>query len=52
MPFGVVSGVRRGMGVLDGVHVLQGEGMVWGDDMALPKLSSDFLFFFQMKTTL
>jgi len=26
MPFGMVSGVGRGMGVLDGVHVPQGEG--------------------------
>jgi len=30
MPFGVVSGVGRGMGVLDGVHVPQGEEDVSG----------------------
>ena len=28
MPFGVVSGVGRGMGVLDGIDVLQGGGRV------------------------
>ena len=26
MPFGVMSGVGRGMGVLDGVHMPQGKG--------------------------
>ena len=30
MLFGVVSGVGRGMGVLDGVHVPQGEEGVLG----------------------
>jgi len=29
MPFGVVSGVGSGIGVLDGVHVPQGEGEVF-----------------------
>jgi len=30
MPFGVVNRVIRWIGVLDGVHVPQGEGEVWG----------------------
>jgi len=34
MPFGIVSGVGRGMGVLDGVVIIRGEGAVfewiWG----------------------
>ena len=30
MLFGVASGVGRGMGVLDGVHLPQGEGRFWG----------------------
>jgi len=30
MPFGVVSGVGRGMGVLDGVEIVEGEGAVFG----------------------
>ena len=30
MPFGMVIGVGQGMGVLDGVHVPQGEGEVLG----------------------
>jgi len=30
--FGVVSGVGRGIGILDGVHMPQGEGEVWGFD--------------------
>jgi len=30
LSFGVVNGVGRGLGVLDGVHVPQGEGEVWG----------------------
>jgi len=28
MPFGVVSGVGRAMGVLDGVEIVEGEGEV------------------------
>jgi len=51
MPFGVVSGVSRGMGVLDG------EGVVWGEfgvshcdqwglcDAALPKLLWQWRFY-------
>ena len=30
MPFRVVSGVGRGMGVLDGVEIVEGEGQFWG----------------------
>ena len=32
MPFGMVSGVGRGMGVLDGmgVVIVEGEGQLWG----------------------
>ena len=30
MPFGVVSEVGRGMGVLDGVVIVEGEGTVLG----------------------
>jgi len=30
MPFKVVSGVGRGMGVLDGVVIVEGEGQFWG----------------------
>jgi len=29
MPFGVARGVGRGMGVLDGVVIVEGEGAVW-----------------------
>jgi len=28
--FGIESGVGQGMGVLDGVHVRQGNGQFWG----------------------
>ena len=31
MPFGMVSGVGRGMGVLDGVVIVEGEGQYWGE---------------------
>jgi len=30
MPFGVVSGVGQGMGVLDGVVIVEGKGQFWG----------------------
>ena len=30
MPFGMVSGVGRGMSVLDGVVIVEGEGQFWG----------------------
>jgi len=29
MPFGVVSGVSRGMGVLDGVVIIEGKEQFW-----------------------
>jgi len=31
MPFGVVNGVGRGMGVLDGSGYRRGEGQFWGE---------------------
>jgi len=31
MPFGVVSGVDREMGVLDGVMIIEGKGQFWGE---------------------
>ena len=30
MTFGMVSGVNRGMDVLDGVVIVEGEGQFWG----------------------
>ena len=30
MPFVVVSGVIQGMGVLDGVEIVEGKGQFWG----------------------
>ena len=30
MPFGVVSGIGRGMGVLDGVEIVEGKEQFWG----------------------
>jgi len=33
---GMVSGVGRGMGVLDGVVIVKGEGTVLGVDWAVP----------------
>jgi len=32
VPFGVVNGVDRGMGVLDGVVIVEGEGAVFGGE--------------------
>jgi len=34
MLFGMVSGVSRGTGVLDGVHVAKGKGQFWGGELA------------------
>jgi len=31
MPFGMVRGVGRMMGVLDGVVIIEGEGHFWGE---------------------
>jgi len=36
MPFGMVSGVGRGMGVLDGVVIVEGEGTVLGVNLGRP----------------
>ena len=36
MPFEVVSGVGRGMGVLDGVEIVEGEEAVLAVDMGHP----------------
>jgi len=36
MPFGVVSGVGRGMCVLDGVEIVEGEGAVLGVNAGHP----------------
>ena len=30
MPFGMVSTVGRGIGVLDGVVIVEGQGVFWG----------------------
>jgi len=32
MLFGVVSGVSQGMGVLDGVVIIEGKGQFWGSE--------------------
>jgi len=34
MPFGVVSAVGLGMGVLDGLEIVEGEGQFWGHPIA------------------
>jgi len=31
MPFGMVSGVSRGIGILDGVVIVEGKGQFWGE---------------------
>ena len=31
MPFGIMSGVSRMMGVLDGVVIVEGKGQLWGE---------------------
>ena len=36
MPYGMVSGVSRGMGVLDGVVIVEGEGAVLGSNLGHP----------------
>jgi len=36
MPFRVVSGVGRGMSVLDGVEIVEEEGAVLGVNMGIP----------------
>jgi len=44
MPFGVVSGVGRGMGILDGVVIVEGEGAVLEVNLGCPIVTSgDFV---------
>jgi len=44
MPFGVVSGVNRGMGVLDGMVIIEGEGAVLGVNLGHPTVTNwDFV---------
>ena len=31
MPFEMASGFRRGMGILDGVVIVEGKGQFWGE---------------------
>jgi len=40
MPFGIVSGVSRMMGVLDGVVIVKGEGAVLGVNLRRPTVTS------------
>ena len=40
MPFGMVSVVGWGMGVLDGVVIVEGEGAVWGMNLGRPTVTS------------
>jgi len=40
MPFGVVSGVGRWMGVLDGVEIVEGEGTSLGVNVEHPIVTS------------
>jgi len=35
MPFGVMSGVDRGMGVLDGMEIVKGKGQFGGNQWVL-----------------
>ena len=45
IPFGMVSGVGRGMGVLDGVAIVEGSGAVFGVNLGRPILTNgDFEF--------
>jgi len=44
MPFGVVSGVGPGIGVLDGVEIVEGEGAVLGVNVGHPiVINGDFV---------
>ena len=40
MPFGIVSGVSRMMGVLDGVVIIEGEGAVLGVNLGHPTVTN------------
>jgi len=41
MPFGVVSGVGRGMGVLDGVVIIEGEEADLGMNLGRPVVTNE-----------
>jgi len=44
MPFGMVSGVGRMMGVLNGVVIVEGEGTVLGVNLGRPTVTNgDFV---------
>jgi len=44
MPFGIVSGVGRGMDVLDGMVIVEGEGAVLGMNLGRPIITNgDFV---------
>jgi len=44
MPFGVVCGVSRGMGVLHGVEIVEGEGAVFRVNVGHPFVTNgDFV---------
>jgi len=40
-PFGVVSGVGQGMGILDGVVIIKGEGPVLGVKLGRPIVTNE-----------
>jgi len=43
VPFGIVSGVSRMMGVLDGVVIVEGEGSVLGVNLGRPtEINGDY----------
>jgi len=42
MPFGLVSGVGRGMGVLDGMEIVEGEVVVLGVNMGHPIVARSY----------
>jgi len=41
MPFEVVNGVSRWMGVLDGVEIAQGEGTILGVNLGHPIVTNE-----------
>jgi len=44
MPFRMVSGVGRGMGVLDGVLVVEGERVVFGGPRLVSGVTQAFMY--------
>ena len=40
MPFGVVNGVSRGMGILDGMEIVEENGQFWRVNMGHPIVSN------------